>query len=58
MIADDFKDIRSRMKGDLKPKKPLKCEKCGGRGWIDYRHCECECAGAGPLPKPEEGLFG
>jgi len=56
MIADDFKDIRSRMKGDLKPQKPPKCEKCGGTGWIDYEHRTCECMPA--LPPPEENLFG
>jgi DnaJ-class molecular chaperone len=49
-IINDYKDIASRMKGELKPVKKV-CEKCNGTGWINVDKSwftvnePCECLG-------------
>jgi len=55
MIVDDFPDIHSRMKGELKQQKPPKCAKCGGVGTIEVHfgvRARCECT-----PEDQVSLF-
>lgn len=53
-IVDDFKDIASRMKGELKPKAelPLFCLTCHDSGWLEVPfsprpHAFVECGWCG-----------